>query len=74
MTRESLEVRLARIEEGQKGIREDIAFYHREIVKPLTEDVANLKTDVTVTKRDRVWVSALVGGFAAWIGDKLWRG
>lgn len=70
MTKESLEVRLARIEEGQKQTHLLLRQYHAEVVL-LNKKTQDNHEDITNLKRDRVWVSALAGVVFSWLGLKV---
>lgn len=70
---ESTDVRLARIEEGQKALAQRIDLYHASITKKIetTKTTAdNTALDVALMKRDRWWIgtiSSIFGGALALI-------
>lgn len=68
--KESVDVRLARIEESMSATRGEIRNYHAEVRAALPLIQKNHDA-IAVLKRDRFWVSGLGAVALSWLGLKL---
>ncbi len=68
---ETVEVKLARIEEGMVAMRGELKMYHEHISGPMAKKVDKHQMDLALLKRDRWWISSMVGIASSWLGLKL---
>lgn len=69
--KESVDVRLARIEECQNQIRKDLTAYHKAITEKIEPKLEANHDEITRVKRDRVWLVAIGGLIGTWLGKKF---
>lgn len=65
---ESIDVRLARIEEGQKALAERITRYHESLsdkVEKIKSRSETVTLDLALIKRDRWWMTTIGSVFGA---------
>lgn len=70
MREETIEVKIARLEESMSATRGELRAYHGD-VKRAMERIDKHHDSITILKRDRWWISGLAGVVFSWLGLKL---
>lgn len=70
MGKEPTDIRLTRIEDGLVGLRGELAQYQTQVQKAL-DKLENHSESITILKRDRFWISGIVGLLSSLVGAKL---
>lgn len=68
---ESVEVKLARIEEGLVAMRGEMKLYHQQITGPMATQVREHDRAIVRIRTHGLWISGLVGTASSWLGLKL---